>query len=81
MFNRDFSNAESLFSGAEPNSAAMMVSALQKSVDGVTSSFEVQRVCFSGSMCKSNRFYLQRHTCTHVHVYLYITTHDDYNIA
>ena len=56
MFNRDFSNAESLLSGAEPNSAAKMVSALQKSVDGVTSSFEVQRVCFSGSMCKSNRF-------------------------
>ena len=64
MYNRDFSNAESLLGDAEPNSAAKMVSALQKSVEEVTSSFEVQRVCSSGSMCKSS---IDLHTWSHAH--------------
>lgn len=74
MYNRDFSNAESLLGDAEPNSAAKMVSALQKSVEEVTSSFEVQRVCSSGSMCKSSRSSYMV-TCTHTHMLTCTHTH------
>ena len=74
MYNRDFSNAESLLSDPEPNSAAKMVSALQKSVEEVTSSFEVQRVCSSGSMCKSSRSSYML-TCSHTHMLMHTFTH------
>ena len=74
MYNRDFSNAESLLSDPEPNFAAKMVSALQKSVEEVTSSFEVQRVCSSGSMCKSSRSSYML-TCSHTHMFMHTCTH------
>ena len=74
MYNRDFSNAESLLSDPEPNSVAKMVSALQKSVEEVTSSFKVQRVCSSGSMCKSSRSSYML-TCSHTHMLMHSHTH------
>ena len=74
MYNRDFSNAESLLSDPEPNSVAKMVSALQKSVEEVISSFKVQRVCSSGSMCKSSRSSYML-TCSHTHMLMHSHTH------
>ena len=74
MYNRDFSNAESLLSDPEPNSVAKMVSALQKSVEEVISSFKVQRVCSSGSMCKSSRSSYML-TCSHTHMLMHSHMH------